>query len=332
VSAGKQAAKLSANVIAFSPNGFALRGVLTHSARMIQQHKIAFIGLGVMGGPMAGHLLNAGHRVTAYNRTHARAVSWQAAQRALGHAPAIAETPAEAARDAEVIITCVGNDEDIEQVTLGENGAFSAIAPGALFIDHTTVSARMARKLAAEAAARGFSAVDAPVSGGQAGAENGKLAIMCGGSAEAVGNARPVMEAYGARIVHVGAAGAGQMAKMANQMCIAGVLQGLSEAIRLTTAAGLDTDKVLEAISGGAAQSWQMENRWPTMVRDEFDFGFAVDWMRKDLGYALEEADRLGLSSPVTEMVDKFYAEIQEMGGSRQDTSSLIRRLPKGNI
>lgn len=292
--------------------------------------KIAFIGLGVMGGPMAGHLLSAGHDVTAYNRTHTKAISWQAAQRELGHSPKIAETPALAAEGADTVISCVGNDEDIYQVTLGDDGAFSSIPEGALFIDHTTVSANMARDLAAAAASRGFAAVDAPVSGGQAGAENGKLAIMSGGTSAAVERARPIMEAYGARIVHVGMDGAGQTAKMANQMCIAGVLQGLSEAIRLTTAAGLDTDKVLEAISGGAAQSWQMENRWPTMVKDEFDFGFAVDWMRKDLGYALEEAERLGLSSPVTAMVDQFYAELQDLDGGRQDTSSLIRRLPKG--
>ena len=303
---------------------------MPHSDRMIRQQNIAFIGLGVMGGPMAGHLLSAGHRVTAYNRTHAKAASWQAAQQALGQAPAIAETPALAATDADIVITCVGNDEDIHQVTLGEDGAFAAITPGALFIDHTTVSAQMARTLAAEAANRGFAAVDAPVSGGQAGAVNGKLAIMCGGCAAAVERARAVMEAYGARIVHVGADGAGQTAKMANQMCIAGVLGGLSEAIRLASAAGLDTDRTFEAISGGAAQSWQMENRWPTMVRDEFEFGFAVDWMRKDLGYALEEAHRLGLTSPVTEMVDKFYAEIQDEGGGRLDTSSLVRRLPRG--
>lgn len=306
-------------------------GFLTHSARMIEPQKIAFIGLGVMGGPMAGHLLSAGHHVTAYNRTQAKAASWQAAQQNLGYTPDIAESPALAVRGADVIITCVGNDQDIHQVALGDNGAFPAIAPGALFIDHTTVSAKMARSLAAEAARMGFAAVDAPVSGGQAGAENGKLAIMCGGTSETFGRARQVMGAYGARIVHVGAEGAGQTAKMANQMCIAGILQGLSEAIRLTIAAGLDTDKVFEAISGGAAQSWQMENRWPTMVRDEFEFGFAVDWMRKDLGYALEEADRLGLSSPVTAMVDQFYAEIQEVGGGRFDTSSLIRRLPQGH-
>ncbi len=306
-------------------------GVLTHSACMIEPKKIAFIGLGVMGGPMAGHLLSAGHRVTAYNRTHAKAAIWQTAQHNLGYAPGIAETPAGAAAGADVIITCVGNDQDIHQVTLGEDGAFCAIAPGALFIDHTTISAAMARTLAAEAANRGFAAVDAPVSGGQAGAERGKLAIMCGGASDTVDRARPILEAYAARTVHVGAAGAGQTAKMANQMCIAGTLQGLSEAIRLAGAAGLDTGRVFEAISGGAAQSWQMEYRWHTMVRDEFDFGFAVDWMRKDLGYALEEADRLGLASPGTRMVDQFYAEIQDMGGGRLDTSSLIRRLPKGN-
>lgn len=279
---------------------------------------------------MAAHLLRAGHQVTAYNRTYAKAVSWQTKQKALGFGPEIAATPAAAADGADIVITCVGNDDDIHQVTLGGDGVFTTIPPSALFIDHTTISATKARALATEAQTRGFAVVDAPVSGGQAGAENGKLAIMCGGTGEAVERARPVMTAYGARIVHVGPDGAGQTAKMANQMCIAGVLQGLSEAIRLTSAAGLDADKVLEAISGGAAQSWQMENRWPTMVAGEFDFGFAVDWMRKDLGYALAEADRLGLSSPVTAMVDQFYAEIQEMAGGRQDTSSLIRRLPKG--
>ena len=305
---------------------------MTHSAPMIEQGKVAFIGLGVMGGPMAGHLLAAGHQLTVFNRTRSRADDWLAEQTDLGRRANIADTPALAAEGADVIITCVGNDDDVREVTLGTDGAFAAIAPGALFIDHTTVSANMARELATAADGKGFMAVDAPVSGGQAGAIGGKLAVMCGGSAEAVERARPIMSAYGARIVHVGDCGAGQTAKMANQMCIASILQGLSEAIRLTVAAGLDTDKVLEAISGGAAQSWQMENRWPTMVKDEFDFGFAVDWMRKDLGYALEEAERLGLDSPVTAMVDKFYAEIQHAGGGRLDTSSLIRRLPRGNI
>lgn len=308
-----------------------MRGVLTHSAPMIVQGKVAFIGLGVIGGPMAGHLLSAGNRLAVFNRTRSRAESWLEEQGNRGRSAEIAATPALAAQGAEIVITCVGNDEDLREVTLGAEGAFSAIEPGALFIDHTTVSANMARELGAAAEEQGFMTLDAPVSGGQAGAVNGKLAVMCGGTGEAFERARPVMGAYGARIVHVGACGAGQTAKMANQMCIAGILQGLSEAIRLTVAAGLDTDKVLEAISGGAAQSWQMENRWPTMVKDEFDFGFAVDWMRKDLGYALEEADRLGLVSPVTAMVDKFYAEIQQTGGGRLDTSSLIRRLPRGN-
>ncbi|MXP45164.1 NAD(P)-dependent oxidoreductase [Allopontixanthobacter sediminis] len=298
---------------------------------MIVQGKVAFIGLGVMGGPMAGHLLSAGNRLAVFNRTRSRAESWLEEQGNRGRSAEIAATPALAAQGAEIVITCVGNDEDLREVTLGADGAFSAIEPGALFIDHTTVSANRARELGAAAGEQGFMTLDAPVSGGQAGAVSGKLAVMCGGTGEAFERARPVMGAYGARIVHVGACGAGQTAKMANQMCIAGILQGLSEAIRLTVAAGLDTDKVLEAISGGAAQSWQMENRWPTMVKDEFDFGFAVDWMRKDLGYALEEADRLGLESPVTAMVDKFYAEIQQTGGGRLDTSSLIRRLPRGN-
>ena len=296
---------------------------------MSKDTRIAFIGLGVMGGPMAGHLARKGYSVTGYNRTQARAETWLAKQLESGLKAAIAATPAEAADQADVVITCVGNDDDLAEVTLGANGAFGGMDDSKLYIDHTTVSARMARKLAKQAAAHGFPAIDAPVSGGQAGAENGKLAIMCGGSEAAMTRATPVMEAYGARIVHVGETGAGQTTKMANQMCIAGVLGGLSEAIRLAQASGLDTDKVFDAISGGAAQSWQMENRWPAMVRDEFDFGFAVDWMRKDLGYALEEAKRLGLSSPITALVDQFYADVQAMGGGRQDTSSLIRRLPK---
>lgn len=297
---------------------------------MSKDTTIAFIGLGVMGGPMAGHLARKGYSVTGYNRTAARAQAWLETYAAEGLNVSTAATPAEAARTADVVLTCVGNDEDLEQVTLGPDGAFGAMEPETLYIDHTTVSARMARTLADAASAIGFAAIDAPVSGGQAGAENGKLAIMCGGTAQAMDRATPVMQAYGARIVHVGDTGAGQTTKMANQMCIAGVLGGLSEAIRLSQAAGLDTGKVLEAISGGAAQSWQMENRWPTMVEDTFDFGFAIDWMRKDLGYALEEAQRLGLSSPVTALVDQFYAEVQAQGGGRKDTSALISRLPKG--
>ena len=289
---------------------------------------IAFIGLGVMGGPIAGHLAKQGHHLRLYNRTHERAEDWRGRFGQNGPDATLCATPADAADGAEIIITCVGNDDDLAAVTLGPGGAFESLAEGALFIDHTTVSADMARRLDTEARARGFAAVDAPVSGGQAGAESGKLAIMCGGSEADVERARPVMECYGARIVHVGAAGAGQTTKMANQMCIAGVLGGLSEAIRLAQASGLDTDKVLEAISGGAAQSWQMENRWQTMVAGEFDFGFAIDWMRKDLAFALAESERLGLDTPVTALLDSFYGEVQEMGGNRQDTSALIRRLP----
>lgn len=297
---------------------------------MNTQTKVAFLGLGVMGGPMAGHLARAGHDVTVYNRTKARAEEWQARWSAEGLQVSLAETPAAAAKGAEMLFTCVGNDLDLEQVLLGENGALDAMSTDSLLVDHTTTSANLARALAAQCEDRGVSFIDAPVSGGQAGAENGKLAIMCGGTAEAMANATPVMDCYAARIVHVGTVGAGQTAKMANQMCIAGVLGGLSEAIRLSQAAGLDLDKTFEAISGGAAQSWQMENRWHTMVKEEFDFGFAIDWMRKDLGYALEEARGLGLSSPISALVDQFYAEVQANGGGRHDTSALISRLPKG--
>ena len=227
------------------------------------------------------------------------------------------------------MFTCVGNDEDFGEVALGSEGALSTMAKGALLVDHTTTSAAKAREAGAACAARGVGFVDAPVSGGQAGAENGQLAIMCGGSEEDMARAEPVMQAYAKAIVHVGPVGAGQTAKMANQMCIAGVLGGLSEAIRLAQGARLDLDKTYEAISGGAAQSWQMDNRWATMVKDEFDFGFAIDWMRKDLGYALEEAKRLGLSSPISALVDQFYADVQSAGGNRLDTSALITRLPK---
>lgn len=276
--------------------------------------RIAFIGTGVMGAPMAKHLAAAGHDVTVYNRTRVKA-------EATGLT--VADTPAAAANDVDAVITCVGNDDDLAQVTLGEDGAFAAMSDDAVFIDHTTVSAAIARRLA-EARAL---VVDAPVSGGQAGAEKGALAIMCGGSAEAMAKAEPVMQAYAARIVHVGAAGAGQQTKMVNQICIAGVLGGLSEALRFAQASALDLDRVLEAISGGAAQSWQMVNRWPTMAKGEFDFGFAIDWMRKDLGLALDEARRNGSTLPVAALVDQFYAEVQSMGGNRQDTSALVRRL-----
>jgi len=299
-------------------------------AGMTDRKKIAFLGMGVMGGPMAGHLARAGHQVTLYNRTAARAEARRAKLAGEGIEVRVAASPAEAAAGQEVVLACVGNDADLAQVMLGEAGALAAMAPGALFVDHTTVSATIARTIAAEAAARGVLAVDAPVSGGQAGAENGTLSIMCGGTQEAMAAALPVMEAYAARIVHVGPAGAGQTTKMVNQICIAGVLAGLSEAVRFAHAAELDMGKVLEAISGGAAQSWQMVNRWNTMARGEFDFGFAIDWMRKDLGIALGEAGALGVSMPVTALVDQFYAEVQALGGGRQDTSALIRRLPEG--
>ena len=299
---------------------------------MTEPKSIACIGLGVMGGPVAGHLARAGHRITAYNRSRERAEKWAALWSQEGLEVNFAATPSEAAAGAEIIITCVGNDEDLAEVTQGQSGALQSMGKGALLIDHTTVSADMARQLASECDARGIDCVDAPVSGGEAGAVNGQLAIMCGGSDTAMARAEPVMRPYAKAIVHVGSAGAGQTAKMANQMCIAGVLGGLSEAVRLAQASGLDLDKTYEAISGGAAQSWQMDNRWATMTRDEFDFGFAIDWMRKDLGYALDEAKRLGLSSPITALVDQFYADVQAAGGNRLDTSALITRLPKASI
>jgi 3-hydroxyisobutyrate dehydrogenase len=282
--------------------------------------KVAFLGLGVMGAPMAGHLARAGHDVTVFNRTRAKADAWVAANG--GRAAA---SPAEAAEGAAAVFACVGNDDDLRQVTLGEQGCFAAMAEDAVFVDHTTVSAAIARELAGERAL----VVDAPVSGGQAGAEAGKLSVMCGGSDAAVAAARPLMEAYSARIVHVGEAGAGQTTKMVNQICIAGVLQGVSEGLRFAQASDLDLDKVLEAISGGAAQSWQMVNRWPTMAKDKFDFGFAIDWMRKDLGLALDEAKRNGALLPMTALVDQFYAEVQRAGGGRKDTSALVTRLPR---
>ena len=291
--------------------------------------KIAFLGLGVMGAPMAAHLARAGHSVIAYNRTISRAEAWQARLADEGLSVEIADSPSLTAAGQDVVLACLGNDHDLAEVMLGPEGALAAMAAGALFVDHTTVSPAIARTIAAEAEARGLLALDAPVSGGQAGAENGKLAIMCGGSDAAMAAARPVIEAYAARIVHVGAAGAGQATKAVNQVCIAGVLAGLSEGVRLAEAEGLDMGKVLEAISGGAAQSWQMVNRWDTMAAREFDFGFAVDWMRKDLAIALAEAEALGLTLPVTAQVDQFYAQVQAKGGARQDTSALIRHLPE---
>ena len=296
---------------------------------MIEAKRIAFLGLGVMGSPMAGHLARAGHRVTVYNRTAAKAEEWVARHAAEGLDVANAPTPFEAAQGQDAVLTCVGNDDDLTQVLLGKAGALAAMTPGSLYVDHTTVSPSIARRIAVEARRLHLLALDAPVSGGQAGAENGKLAIMCGGSAQAMDAARPVIGAYAARVVHVGSPGSGQATKAVNQICIAGTLAGLSEGVRFAQAAGLDMDKVLEAISGGAAQSWQMDNRWRTMAAGEFDFGFAIDWMRKDLAIALAEAARHGLLLPVTETVDRLYADVQAVGGGRQDTSALIRHLPE---
>jgi 3-hydroxyisobutyrate dehydrogenase len=286
--------------------------------------KISFIGLGVMGAPMARHLLGAGHEVTVYNRTRGKAEAWVAA-----NGGSLADTPADAAAEADAVFACVGADADLEAVTLRADGCFRTMKRGALFVDHTTVSARIARQLAVEGKDRGLLVVDAPVSGGQAGAENGTLSIMCGGSAKAFAAAEPLMRAYAARIVHVGGAGAGQQTKMVNQICIAGAIQSVAEGLRFAQSAGLDADKVFEAISGGAAASWQMVNRWQTMADDKFDFGFAIDWMRKDLGLALEEARANGATLPVAALVDQFYADVQALGGGRQDTSAIVRRLPR---
>jgi 3-hydroxyisobutyrate dehydrogenase len=286
--------------------------------------RIAFIGLGVMGAPMARHLAAAGHSLSLFNRSSEKAREWVSR-----HGGSFAATPAAAAGNADAVIACVGTDDDVEQITLGRDGAFRNMKEGSLFIDHTTVSAKIARRVAEEGRKLGIACVDAPVSGGQAGAEHGQLAVMCGGTDEAVRAAEPLMKAYAARIVHVGPDGSGQLTKMVNQLAIAGVLQGLSEALVFAQASGLDTAKVFEAVSGGAAQSWQMVNRWKTMAEGEFDFGFAVDWMRKDLGLALDEARTNGASLPLAALVDQFYAEVQAMGGGRQDTSSLIRRLKK---
>lgn len=296
---------------------------------MSESMKVAFIGLGVMGGPMAGHLARAGFEVSAFNRSPKRATHWAQIWESEGLQVSFSDTPLGAADGADAVCICVGNDEDLASVSVDDGGVLSSMSAGTLLIDHTTTSADMARSLGEACSSKDIAFVDAPVSGGQAGAENGQLAIMCGGSNEAMDRAKPVVEPYAKSIVHVGPTGAGQTAKMANQMCIAGVLGGLSEAIRLAQGAGLDLDKTYEAISGGAAQSWQMDNRWATMTKDEFDFGFAIDWMRKDLGYALDEANRLGLSSPITALVDQFYAEVQSKGGNRNDTSALITRLPK---
>jgi len=284
--------------------------------------KTAFLGLGVMGFPMAGHLAAAGHDVTVYNRTAAKADAWVAR-----HGGATAPTPRAAAEGAAFVMACVGNDDDLRSVTLGADGAFAGMAEGAVFVDHTTASADVARELAAEAASRGLGWVDAPVSGGQAGAENGALTVMCGGSEADYAKAEPVIMAYARACRRLGPAGAGQLTKMVNQICIAGLVQGLSEGLAFARKAGLDGEAVVDVIAKGAAGSWQMENRHKTMLADEFDFGFAVDWMRKDLGICLAEADNNGARLPVTALVDQFYADVQAMGGGRWDTSSLIRRL-----
>ena len=287
--------------------------------------KVAFLGLGVMGYPMAAHLRNkGGHEVTVYNRTRAKAEAW-----VKQHGGALAATPAEAARDKDFVFSCVGNDDDLRSVTTGPDGAFGAMKKGAIFIDNTTASAEVARELAAEAQKRGFGFVDAPVSGGQAGAENGVLTVMCGGSQADFDRARPVIDAFARMVGLMGPAGSGQLTKMINQICIAGLVQGLAEGIHFGRKAGLDIEKVVEVISKGAAGSWQMENRHKTMNAGKYDFGFAVDWMRKDLGICLAEADRNGASLPVTALVDQFYKDVQQMGGRRWDTSSLLARLEK---
>ena len=287
---------------------------------------VAFLGLGVMGYPMAGHLARAGHRVTVYNRSASKAIAWCDAF-TMGSRPKHAETPREAAQGADIVFCCVGNDDDLRSVTLGADGAFAGMAPGAIFVDHTTASADVARELHAAAKNIGLHFVDAPVSGGQAGGQNGALTVMCGGDAAAFEAARPVAMAFSRAFTLLGASGAGQLAKMVNQICIAGLVQGLSEAIAFGQKAGLDMNQVLDVIGKGAAQSWQLDNRGKTMVADKFDFGFAVDWMRKDLGLVLDEARRNGARLPVTALVDQFYADIQQMGGQRWDTSSLIKRL-----
>ncbi len=294
----------------------------TRSYDPVPPRRVAFLGLGVMGHPMAGHLARAGHQVTVYNRTAAKAQAW--VQEYGGNAAA---TPAEAVKGAEFVFCCVGNDDDLRSVVLGDSGALAGMTSGAVFVDHTTASAAVARELHAEAARRGVAFVDAPVSGGQAGAVNGALTVMCGGDAAAFDMMKPISLAFAKAVTLLGGPGSGQLAKMVNQICIAGIVQGLSEAVRFGQNAGLDMKQVLEVIGKGAAQSWQMDNRGKTMVDDQFDFGFAVDWMRKDLGLVLDEARRNGSRLPLTALVDQFYADVQAMGGNRWDTSSLIKRL-----
>ena len=282
----------------------------------------AFLGLGVMGHPMAGHLARAGHRVTVYNRTAAKAAAWTRE-----YGGSAAATPREAAAGADFVFACVGNDDDLRSVVLGDQGAFAGMKKGAVFVDHTTASAEVARELSTAAQGLGLQFIDAPVSGGQAGAVNGLLTVMCGGDQVAFDAMKPVAMAFSRAVTRVGDSGAGQLAKMVNQVCIAGLVQGLAEGIAFGQRAGLDMKLVLEVIGKGAAQSWQMDNRGGTMVDDKFDFGFAVDWMRKDLGLVLDEGRRNGAKLPVTALVDQFYADVQSLGGGRWDTSSLIKRL-----
>jgi 3-hydroxyisobutyrate dehydrogenase len=287
--------------------------------------KVAWIGLGVMGYPMAGHIRRkGGHDLTVYNRNGAKAEAW-----AKEYGGRTARTPAEAAKDADFVFCCVGNDNDLREVTLGAQGAFNSVRKGAVFVDNTTASANIARELYAAAKAKGFDFLDAPVSGGQAGAQNGVLTVMVGGDQAAFDRAQPVIATYARMVTLIGPAGAGQLTKMVNQICIAGLVQALSEGIHFAQKSGLDLQKVMDTIARGAAQSWQMENRWKTMAGGKFDFGFAVDWMRKDLAICQDEAGRNGASLPVTTIVDGYYAEVQKMGGSRWDTSSLIARLNK---
>jgi 3-hydroxyisobutyrate dehydrogenase len=286
--------------------------------------RVAFLGLGVMGYPMAGHLKRAGHDVVVYNRTRDKAERWSEE-----YGGTLAATPAEAAAGSDLVMACVGRDADLRSVTLGENGAFAAMKAGSVFVDHTTASATIARELAQAAESSGFGFVDAPVSGGEQGAKNGQLTIMCGGSEADYAKAEPVMAAYARRCRRLGPAGAGQLTKMVNQICIAGLVQALSEGLSFARAAGLDPEAVVDVISKGAAQSWQMENRHKTMLADHFDHGFAVEWMRKDLAICFDEAKRNGAALPVTELVDTFYAEVEAMGGKRWDTSSLFAREEK---
>ncbi len=299
-----------------------MSSIASKSYESVAPKKVAFLGLGVMGLPMAGHLAKAGHAVTVYNRSPAKAQAWVAE-----FGGTAKDTPREAALGADIVFCCVGNDDDLRSVTLGANGAFAGMTPGTVFVDHTTASADVARELYTAARNLGLAFVDAPVSGGQAGAQNGVLTVMCGGDQPAFDAVKPVAMAFSRAFTLMGSSGAGQLTKMVNQICIAGLVQGLSEAIAFGQKAGLDMNQVLDVIGKGAAQSWQMDNRGKTMVADKFDFGFAVDWMRKDLGLVLDEAKRNGARLPVTALVDQFYADVQAMGGHRLDTSSLIKRL-----